>query len=79
MRHTLLTCWFFCGLAANAFADAEAWTNQAGHVIHATLVEYTADSVLLRRSQGSTLRIPLAALCVRYRAGALEEFRANTD
>ena len=63
MRGHFVICCIAYGLVANAFAQVESWTNQAGHVVNAELVEYASGSVTLKTAQGSTLRIPLSALC----------------
>jgi len=41
---------------------AETWTNRAGHVINAQLVEVKGDQVILRHTNGRTWRLPLSSL-----------------
>ena len=63
MQRYLMICCVLMSLAVHAFAQVEAWTNQAGHVVHAELVEYEAGIATLKTNQGTTVRIPLSTLC----------------
>lgn len=55
-----------CALCAD-----RTWTNTEGVQITATLVESTADAVVLRRPDGKTFRVPLAKLSPADREHAL--------
>jgi hypothetical protein len=50
-------------LAAVGLARAEWWTNQAGRVIEAKLGDFDGVWVTLVRTNATTLRMPLSALC----------------
>jgi hypothetical protein len=50
-------------LAALGPVRADMWTNQAGRVIEARLKEFDGVWVTLVRTNSSTLRLPLSALC----------------
>jgi hypothetical protein len=50
------------GLAAGFAARAETWTNVAGQVVTARLVDIQGDHVLLQRTNGRTWRVPLSSL-----------------
>jgi hypothetical protein len=62
-------CWaavaaVWLGLQAAATADAETWTNRAGHVINARLVGIEGGQVILQSvgTNGRTWRLPLTSL-----------------
>jgi hypothetical protein len=43
-------------------AQADTWTNQAGHVLTGWLVAIDGEKVVLQQANGRTLRLPLASL-----------------
>jgi hypothetical protein len=43
-------------------ADADTWTNRAGHVIAARLVGIEGEQVVLQHTNGRTWRLPLSSL-----------------
>jgi len=42
---------------------AESWTNQAGHIIHATVIACRDGTVSFRTDRGVELQVPVSALC----------------
>ena len=61
MRTTGLILLGWLTMATPLWADL--WTNQAGRVIEARLKAFDGASVTLTRTNGSSLRLPLSALC----------------
>ncbi len=61
MRRLACMLWVGC-LTIGASLQADLWTNQAGRVIEARLLEFDGTWVTLARTNGSRLRLPLTAL-----------------
>ena len=55
-------------------AEAESWTNRAGHVIRAQLVRIENDQVVLQYTNGRSLRLPLSSLKPADQQRAREQF-----
>ncbi len=64
----------FCvGLLSALAANADTWTNLAGHVVTASLVGVEGDQITLQNTNGRTWRIPLSSLNPADRQRALEQ------
>ncbi len=50
------------GLLAAPLANADTWTNQAGHVVNARLVAIKGEHVVLEQASGRTIRLRLSSL-----------------
>jgi len=55
-------CFLICLLVSSA-AFADNWTNAAGHGIEAELVDGDRHTVVLRTSEGRTVRMAMKSLC----------------
>lgn len=78
-KFTLLTALIFIALLATTHAELRVWTDEAGKTIEAEHVRTLTDEVVLRKSDGTELRVSLETLSERDRKYAILQTPPRID
>jgi len=76
-RWCIPACLALYGSVVLTHVHGGSWTNQAGHAIHAELIDFEDGTVSLRTTNGATLRMPIDALCAEDQKRIRERHNAT--